>query len=326
MQTASRTRVDARTPRRDGRWPRTPRVASLGGMAVTENELLASVARWWENPALREWLVEKPLQIALTLVVALVGHALLRTVISRAVERGSAGRPSLLQSPFARRDPAEEERRRARIRTLGAVGRSAAAVFIWTWAVLAVLSTLGVNVGPLIASAGVVGVALGFGAQSLVKDFLSGIFMLIEDQYGVGDTIDVGGGVVGEVEDISLRVTTLRDVDGTVWYVRNGEILRVGNSSGEYAIARVEIPVGLSTDVDQAWEVIDGAFTRAVRDPAVRDLILGEPELLGVPGTGADRIIFRGVVKTTPGNRWPVQRHVYATVLADMQRAGIDTP
>mgnify|MGYP002651783288 CR=1 FL=1 len=108
---------------------------------------------------------------------------------------------------------------------------------IWVWAALAVLSEIGVNVAPLIASAGVLGVAIGFGAQSLVKDFLSGIFMLLENQYGVGDTISVNG-VEGTVEEMTLRVTTLRDIDGTLWYVRNGEIIRVGNMSQDHAVAR----------------------------------------------------------------------------------------
>lgn len=281
---------------------------------------------WWDNPVLQEWVLEKPLQIALTLVVALIGHALLRMIIARAVDRGvrrAEGAPALLRVPFAR--PEQEQRRKARIRTLGAVGRSLAAIFIWTWAVLAVLTTLGVNVGPLIASAGVVGVALGFGAQSLVKDFLSGIFMLVEDQYGVGDTIDVGG-VVGVVEDISLRVTTLRDSEGTVWYVRNGEILRVGNSSGEYAVARVEIPVALSNDPDHAWAVIEAAVDRAVGEPAVKDLILGEPELRVVSGGRVDQLSVHATVRTTPGGRWTVQRHLHSAVLREMQRAGIRTP
>ena len=106
------------------------------------------------------------------------------------------------------------------------------------------LSELGVNVAPIIASAGILGIALGFGAQSLVKDFLSGIFMIFEDQYGVGDVVDLGE-AIGTVEAVSLRVTRLRDVNGTVWYVRNGEILRVGNMSQNWARTVLDVGVGL---------------------------------------------------------------------------------
>lgn len=299
---------------------------------------------------IRDWLIDKPISIAVTLVVALIGHWLLRKLISRAVEKGvkSSVEPAkatrvpaiLMKPPFGKAQGlqaeippetqimrrSQEKRRQSRIRTLGAVGKSAAGIFVWTWAVLAVLTTLGVNVAPLIASAGVAGVALGFGAQSLVKDFLSGIFMLVEDQYGVGDTIDVGDGIVGDVEDISLRVTTLRDVDGTVWYIRNGEILRVGNLSDDYSIARVQIPVGLSNDTDKAWDVIATSLRKAVQQPQIRDYVLEEPQMKGISDFEPDYLSFRGVVKTLPGYQAEVQRHVYAQILSDMQREGITTP
>ncbi|MCK2199135.1 mechanosensitive ion channel family protein [Corynebacterium callunae] len=310
--------------------------------------LVEDVSSWWDDPTTKEWLIDKPISIAVTIMVALIAHWILRKLITKAVERGAnrmgeqekPKKPSLIRTPFGRSSSqteeipldvqvlrrSQEQRRQARIRTLGAVGKSAVAIFVWTWAVLAILSTIGVNVAPLIASAGVAGVALGFGAQSLVKDFLSGIFMLIEDQYGVGDTIDVGDGIVGEVEDISMRMTTLRDMDGTVWYIRNGEILRVGNFSDEYAIARFEVPVGLSNDTEKAWAVIEKSFQEAVKMPTVKNSILEEPEMKGISAFEPDHMTFRGVVKTLPGFQWEVQRHVYAKVLSDMQREGITTP
>ena len=127
-------------------------------------------------------------------------------------------------------------------------------IILLVWVVLSILSVLGVNIAPFIASAGVVGLAIGFGAQNLVRDFVSGVFMLLEDQYGVGDIVDLGE-AIGEVETVGLRITTLRDIDGTLWYVRNGEILRVGNMSQEYAVARIEVPVSLSADIDLAQQV-----------------------------------------------------------------------
>lgn len=315
---------------------------------ISDVNLVEGVSTWWDNPTTRDWLIDKPISIAVTLVVALIGHWLLRKLIKKSVTRGvnkaaepaKSKRPSMIKPPFGRQPSHEEEipmevqlmrraqeqRRQARIRTLGAVGKSAAGIFVWTWAALAILTTIGVNVAPLIASAGVAGVALGFGAQSLVKDFLSGVFMLIEDQYGVGDTIDVGDGIIGDVEDISLRVTTLRDLDGTVWYIRNGEILRVGNFSDEYSIARFQVPVGLSNDTNKAWDVIEQSFLEAVKNPAIRELILETPEMKGISDFEPDHLSFRGVVKTLPGHQWTVQRHVYAKVLTDMQREGISTP
>lgn len=304
------------------------------------DDLVQDVSSWWDNPLTQEWLITKPINIAITLVVALIAHWALRKLISTAVERGVKKPPKkeiprIFQRGAKKNEvppevlimrKTQEQRRQARIRTLGAVGKSAVAIFVWTWAVLSILTTIGLNIAPLIASAGVAGVALGFGAQSLVKDFLSGIFMLIEDQYGVGDTIDVGDGIIGDVEDISLRTTTLRDLDGTVWSIRNGEILRVGNFSNEYAIARFEVPVGLSNDSEHAWSVIEHSFQAAVKQETIKDAVIDVPEMKGISSFEPDHMTFRGVVKTLPGYQWEVQRYVYAKVLSDMQREGITTP
>ena len=299
-----------------------------------------TVSSWWDSPAVQTWLVERPVEIVLTLVVAIVAHWLLRRVIDKLARRNLAARLPNLASAFGRRSQHEEEvtaqmaairrsqesRRKARIRTLADVGKSAAGILVWTWAGLAILSSVGVNIAPIIASAGVAGVALGFGAQSLVKDFLSGIFLLLEDQYGVGDTIDVGDEISGTVEEVTLRVTTLRDIDGTLWYVRNGEILRVGNFSDEYSIARIQVPVGLSNDAEQAAEVILASAQRAVQDGDIADVILDEPEFNGVTDFAPDHLSMRLSVKTLPGQQWTVQRRLLGRALADMQAAGITTP
>ena len=135
-------------------------------------------------------------------------------------------------------------RRAQRAQTIASVLKSTTSIVLLIWVALGILNVLGVNIAPFIASAGVVGLAIGFGAQNLVRDFVTGVFMLLEDQYGVGDTVDLGD-AVGEVESVGLRVTTVRDIDGTLWYVRNGEIARVGNMSQDYAVARIEVPVAL---------------------------------------------------------------------------------
>ncbi|AGF73261.1 mechanosensitive ion channel family protein [Corynebacterium halotolerans] len=300
-----------------------------------------AVNTWWDNPATREWLIDKPIEIGITLIVALIAHWGLRKLIDRLARR-SANKKAKLPAfaPFGRRSREEEEasaqmsamrkaqegRRQARVHTLADVGKSAVGIFVWLWAFLAILQTLGVNIAPLLASAGVAGVALGFGAQSLVKDFLSGIFMLLEDQYGVGDTVDVGDGIIGDVEEVTLRVTTIRDIDGTLWYVRNGEILRIGNYSDEFSIARIQVPVGLSNDAEKAADVILSSAQKTVQDEAVSDAVIDEPVLNGVTDFDVDHLSFRVSVKTLPGQQWAVQRLIMARVLQDMQAAGITTP
>lgn len=310
-------------------------------MAI-QTDPVETVNNWWEHPTTQEWLIEKPIEIALTLVVAIVAHWLLRRLISKLAKRSTEAKIVLPRLPvafgrsqrtreeisaqMAAMNASQESRRRARVKTLADVARSAVGILVWTWAALAILSALGVNVAPIIASAGVVGVALGFGAQTLVKDFLSGIFMLLEDQYGVGDTIDVGDDIIGTVEEVTLRVTTLRDIDGTLWYVRNGEILRIGNFSDEYSIARIQIPVGLSNDAEEAAEVILESAKRAAQDPAIADGVLDEPELNGITEFATDHLSVRVSVRTLPGEQWTIQRKLLGRALQDMQAAGITTP
>src|SRR5690606_34641322 len=180
----------------------------------------------------------------------------------------------------------------ARATTLGVVLRSLAGFVVWTIAVLTILGEIGINLGPLIAGAGLAGVALGFGAQSLVKDFLAGMFMLIEDQYGVGDVIDVGE-ASGTVEAVSLRTTRLRDVNGTVWHVPNGQILRVGNMSQQWARALLDVSVAYGTDLDEAQRLIKEVADEVWRDRRWVGLVLEEPEVWGVEDIGPDGITIR---------------------------------
>ena len=175
--------------------------------------------------------------------------------------------------------PQSAERRSQRGRTIGSLLRSVSSFLIYGIAFVMVLAEFGVDVAPILASAGVLGLAIGFGAQNLVRDFLSGIFMMLEDQYGVGDTVDLGE-VTGDVEAVGLRITTIRDIAGTVWYVRNGEILRVGNFSKGFAIAVVDVPLAVKTQPGRQWKVqralssrVQSALTTAgVPAPAVAEL------------------------------------------------------
>ncbi|MGV0341918.1 mechanosensitive ion channel family protein [Corynebacterium mastitidis] len=308
--------------------------------AETAQQAVETVSNWWDSELAQKWLIEAPISIGVTLLVAVLAHWLLRRLIDKFAQhnlnsnvplkrigRKGRGPQEEVSARMAAINEVQEKRRQSRIKTLAQVGKSAVAIVVWVFAILSILDNpLGVNIAPLIASAGVIGVALGFGAQSLVKDFLSGIFMLLEDQYGVGDTIDVGEGIIGDVEDISLRLTTIRDIDGTLWYVRNGEILRVGNFSDEYAIARIQVPVGLSNDSTKAWEVIQKATEEACADPTTRAWVLDEPEMKGVSDFEVDHLSYRISIKTMPGMQWDVQRLVQGRILDAMREHNITVP
>ena len=303
-----------------------------------------TVSNWWEDEEIRSWVVERPVKIVIIVLIAVIAQWVLRRIINQLAAKASktpsgATIPRLPRGPKATKAEREEEsrqqaamnrsqenRRKSRIKTLAGVSKSAVGIIIWSLVALLILDQLGVNIAPLIASAGVVGVALGFGAQSLVKDFLSGIFMLLEDQYGIGDTINVGEEIIGDVEDITLRVTKLRDIDGTLWTVRNGEILRIGNFSDHYAICRLQIPVGLSNNAKEAWRVIEDAANQAVKDPEIVNEVIDEPVINGISDWEPDYISYRISIKTMPGQQWHVQRHAQAHILDAMQEAGISTP
>lgn len=217
------------------------------------------------------------------------------------------------------------ERRVQRAKTLGSMGESVATVIIWTIALLMILSVLGYNIGPLIASAGIAGVALGFGAQSLVQDFLSGIFMLFEDQYGVGDVVDLGE-ATGTVEEVGLRVTRLRDVDGSVWYIRNGEVVRTGNFSQDWARAVIDVAIGYKEDPDRAKDVLLDVAGQLTAEPEWEPKVLEEPEVWGVQELATDRVVVRLVLKTKPLEQWAVAREMRQRIKARFDAEGIEIP
>jgi small conductance mechanosensitive channel len=203
---------------------------------------------------------------------------------------------------------------------------SVTGVVIWAIAGLMALDKLGFNLGPLLAGAGVLGIAIGFGSQTLVRDFLSGIFMLVEDQFGVGDVINVGE-ASGVVEALSLRTTRLRSVDGTLWHVPNGEIRRVGNMSQEWSRALLDIEVAYATDLAWAQDIIKATADEMWRaDEVFGPSILEEPEVWGVESLGANGIVIRLVVKTVPLDQWKVMRALRQRIKAAFDAEGIEIP
>ena len=201
-------------------------------------------------------------------------------------------------------------RRQQRAGTIGAVLHSALAVVLIAVISVMALDIIGLPVAPLLASAGIVGVALGFGAQSLVKDLLAGIFMLIEDQYGVGDIADVGD-ASGVVEEVGLRVTRLRSLNGTVWFVPNGEIRRVGNMTKMWSRALIEVRLDFETDIDQAREaMLDALAAARAADPEVDEAILADPQVPGIEDFDYYGVVVRLMVNVSPTTQWTVMRAV----------------
>ncbi|MGH3876062.1 MAG: mechanosensitive ion channel family protein [Actinophytocola sp.] len=300
---------------------------------VADEGWCSTIYDWTHNDwlaASSHWLIAKPITILLIVIGALIFRAIARRLIDR-LTRATGGRVPTVLRPLRERAPQAlgqllSERRAQRAQTIGSVFKSIVSFIVFGLAFMMILGELGVNLGPILASAGIVGVAIGFGAQNLVKDFLSGVFMMLEDQYGVGDVVDTGE-AIGTVEAVGLRITTLRDVNGTVWYVRNGEILRVGNSSQGFAVAVVDVPIGFGADVGQATEILQRVTTEATEDSPMSDDVIEPAEVLGVERvTAAEGITMRVTVKVRPGRQWSVQRSLRARVMDAFEDAGIRGP
>lgn len=289
-----------------------------------------------------EFLLDKPLKIAIIIVIGVLLNIIVRLVIRRVMNHIAAGDAAKLDNEVGPDDtephqaeetkrwliqdsPIARARRVQRAKTVGAVLRSVSTIVITAIVGLTVLSELGINMAPIIASAGVVGVALGFGAQALVKDYLSGIFMVAEDQYGIGDFVDLGD-AAGEVENVGLRITQLRDLDGTLWHVRNGEVLRVGNFSQGWARAVLDIPVPYSSDVSEVSDLILQTAKTMRKDRQWRRLILDEPEIWGVQALTGESITIRLVLRTKPLEQWGIAREMRARLKTELDRAEITIP
>ncbi|MBA8804310.1 small conductance mechanosensitive channel [Nocardioides ginsengisegetis] len=299
-------------------------------MEITGNQRLANAS---------DLLIGKPLALAGLLVLALAIRWVLHKLVDRLVRRAEDGvlpsrmpkLPRGAKATAARgatptaRDLVTATRRVQRAKTMGDLLKS-----IITGVVVAIIGTmmlseLGLNIAPIIASAGIIGLAVGFGAQSLVKDFLSGIFMIFEDQYGVGDVVDVGE-ASGVIEAVSLRVTRLRDLNGTVWYVPNGAIMRVGNMSQNWSRAVVDISVGFGEDLAKVQRIMTDVAHDLWEDDDFKGLIIEEPEVTGVEAFGPESVSLRVLIKTAPMEQWGVAREMRQRIKARFDHEGIEIP
>ena len=317
-------------------------------------EICNRVYEWTENATLAEvadQTIGLPLQLLGLLLLGLVLRWIAYRLIDRLVARAQGGvlPPRMGRFPRFRRsrasgaeqeaaalreqdtdvghdrDIATTTRRGQRAKTMGDLLKSLVTGVLVAIIGTMMLSELGVDIAPIIASAGIIGIALGFGAQSLVKDFLSGIFMIVEDQFGVGDVIDLGE-ASGTVEAVSLRVTRLRDVNGTVWYVPNGEILRVGNMSQNWARAVVDVSVGYGEDLVRVKRILHEVATDLWEDEEFRGLVIEQPEVTGVEMLAANAVNLRVMVKTAPLEQWAVARELRQRIKARFDHEGIEIP
>ena len=279
-----------------------------------------------------EALIATPTRILLVVVVAAVARVLVHRAIRRLTDRTATGSvPTMFRPLRARvaqqRDAADQliARRSQRAEAIGSVLRSFSSFVILGIAVVLVLGQLGIDLAPIVASAGVVGVALGFGAQNLVKDFIAGIGIILEDQYGVGDVVDLGE-AVGTVEAVGLRITRLRDAHGVVWYARNGEILRVGNKSQGFAQVVLDLPVAHETDLEHCRTVMQDVADGLHAEDEWAGVLLGEPESLGAEQISAEGVVMRLQVRTTTGDRLRVARELRMRLKERFAVEGIHTP
>lgn len=275
---------------------------------------------------------DEVLRIAIILILALVSHvivtkvirAFVRRTIKRAPQKQLANR-SQLTDPDQMIAEALQERTAQRAQAFGTLLRSAAVIIIWTVAIITILSIIGINVTPILASAGVAGIVIGFGAQTLVADYLAGISMIFEDQLGVGDVVNTGQ-VLGTVEEVALRYTRIRDFYGTVWYIRNGQMQFVANQSQGWTYALLDMPVAFDTDLNHLREVVNAEGTRMFAEQPAGGDLLEAPYFGGVEAVAGDAITVRIMGRIRPPNQFAVIRRVRGDMKAAFDAHGINVP
>lgn len=280
----------------------------------------------WEWP-------DTAIQLGVILLVALIARWLLHVGIQRVIAssmkkaeaHGAEQGPSRLNELGSRLTGWDSGRHEQRTRTLGSLLGSIGTAVIAVIALMTMFSAVGVPLSPILASAGVGGLAIGFGAQALVKDLLSGIFMMIEDQYGVGDIITVGE-ITGTVEEVGLRVTRISDFTGKKWYIRNGEISTLGNLSQGWSGIFIDIPVHYSESPERVLEVLHGVVDELANDPQWSDDLIEAPQVLGVDSITGVSMTVRVLAKTHATKQWAMGRELRNRAKRALDDAGVKGP
>lgn len=300
--------------------PRTAASGSSGPTSLDEATQKATNAADWIQANWGTWLTSA-LQIILIIVIAVVLRHVIRRTITKLIERMNRTASAAQHTPLGGL-LVNAERRRQRSEAIGSVLRSVASFLIMGTAAMTVLSVLQINLAPLLASAGVAGVAIGFGARNLVTDFLSGVFMILEDQYGVGDEIDAGV-ATGTVIEVGLRVTKLRGANGAIWYIRNGEVKRIGNLSQGWSTASVDVLIAADQDLERAREVITDAGEAMSKSEPWNELLWEPVEVLGLSEVSLDTVTVGVSAKTMPGKAGGVERELRWRIKHALDAAGI---
>ena len=293
------------------------------------------ICQWLYDQTNNRWLADggyylllQPGRILIIVLLAIFVRLLINHAINKVVKRTGEGKVPGFLRPLREKVPGVTEasvqvpeRRRQRAEAIGSVLRSFVTVIVFSVAGLMILDLFGFDIAPVLTSLGIAGVALGFGAQTLVKDLIAGLFMLLEDQYGVGDVIDTGE-AVGVVESVGLRTVTLRDARGVLWYVRNGEIVRIGNKSQGWATIMLDVPVGF-VSIEEATRVLRETVESYTEDPAHEGEFVEAPRLLGVEQITAEGAVIRITCQTHSDKQWSVQRELRRRIADALEASGI---
>ena len=283
---------------------------------------------WWEGLAGTFEQYTLLFRILGVLLAGLIANIVTRFFMKRIVDevvRGVKKTHKVDDTTELSSSPVAAMRSVQRARTLGSVLNNTATWIIASTVLILVLSELGFSVTALVASAGIIGAALGFGAQSVVKDVLNGLFMVFEDQLGVGDVVDLGM-AEGVVERVGIRITEIRDVSGTLWFVRNGEILRVGNHTQDWSRVILDLPVPYESNIDEMQNVLLESAKSFAASPEWRRKVVEDPEVWGIQSLSAEAITLRLVVKVRAGEQWAAERALYRALKDSLDQRQVDIP
>jgi moderate conductance mechanosensitive channel len=268
----------------------------------------------WES--VYEWLSQPAAIVALKIVGVLLTAFVLTRLLRRGV-RKVEGKVSEHTTPI---------RALQRTQTLAKVLSSAGILLIWAFAAIYIVAAIGFSLAPLLAGVSIIGLAVGFGAQNLVRDVVTGFFILFEDQYGVGDVIQINEVATGKVEQLTLRLTGLRDLDGTMHYISNGTITHVANRTKDWSRAVIDVGVSYKADQDHTRRVLEEVAMAVKNDEQIGRSLYSVPEVLGVENLGDSHVVWRLLAETKPGRQWDIQRQIRELIKVRFDQEGIDIP
>ncbi|MGO9510626.1 MAG: mechanosensitive ion channel family protein [Mycobacterium sp.] len=294
---------------------------TLLAMTMTSGSAPADWHQFWRGP-MGEWIINRGLKITLLVIGATLAARFVTWVAQRITKKIDIG---FTESDALVRSEATKHRQ-----AVASVISWLAIVIIGVVVIVQISAVLQFSVGGLVAPATVVGAALGFGAQTLVKDLLAGFFIIVEKQYGFGDLVSltvtgIAAEARGTVEDVTLRVTRLRATDGEVFTIPNGQIVKTVNLSKDWARAVVDIPVSTTVDLNRVNEVLHQECEHARDNPILGELLLDAPTVMGVESIEVDTVTLRMVARTLPGKQFEAGRQLRALVIRALARAGIMT-